>query len=182
MGLGVGCSRTPEELAPAASERPAVEVPPLTWTRPPTWTEHPSPGPGPRKATYKVPPVGDDKAEAEVWVMFFGTGSKGDPETNVAEWYKQFDGDPKSIEKREELKVGALEVTILEWPGTYQLPLGPAGPAGKPPMQMIKESYRLLGAVVRTPDRGNWFFRMVGPNDTVESSRSAFRAMLESAR
>lgn len=183
VAVSVGCSRTPDELpATEQTARPSPEVAPLAWTRPPTWTEHPSPSTGPRKATYKVAPVGDDKAEAEVWVMFFGTGHQGDVETNVGEWYKQFDGEPKTVEKRETFKAGALDVTWVEWPGTYKVPMGPAGPGGKAPMQMIKKDYRLIGAVVQTPDRGNWFFRMVGPDDTVEAARSAFRSMVETAK
>lgn len=178
----VGCSRTPEELAPAQSARPAAEVPPLVWTRPPTWTEHPSPSSGPRKATYRVAPVGDDKAEAEVWVMFFGTGHQGDLENNLVQWYEQFDGDPKAVEERKSFDAGPLKVTTIEWPGTYRVPMGPTSPKGRAPMQIIKKDYRLLGAVVETPDRGNWFFRMVGPDDTVESARSAFQTMLQSAR
>jgi hypothetical protein len=36
--------------------------------------------------------------------------------------------------------------------------------------------------VVRTKDRGNWFFKLVGPDETVQAARSAFRRMVESAR
>jgi hypothetical protein len=40
----------------------------------------------------------------------------------------------------------------------------------------------MLGAVVKTKGRGNWFFRLVGPNETVIASKSAFRTMLESVK
>jgi hypothetical protein len=49
-------------------------------------------------------------------------------------------------------------------------------------MQMVKENWRLLGAVVKTPDRGNWFFKLVGPNETVQAARATFRTLIESAR
>ncbi len=67
--------------------------------------------------------------------------------------------------------------------GTYAIPLTPTPPGRKTsPVQMVKKKWRLYGAVVRTPDRGNWFFKLVGPDETVQAARSAFRAMLETAR
>ena len=67
--------------------------------------------------------------------------------------------------------------------GTYKVDLTP-NPRGKKRsvVQMVKKNHRLYGAVVRTPDRGNWFFKLAGPDETVLAARSAFRAMLESAR
>ena len=40
----------------------------------------------------------------------------------------------------------------------------------------------MIGAVVHTKDRGNWFFRLVGPDATVQAAKSDFFAMIESAK
>ncbi len=67
--------------------------------------------------------------------------------------------------------------------GTYKVSLGPAvGPKKKSAMQMVKEKWRLYGAVVRTKDRGNWFFKLVGPTDTVQAAQSGLEAMLQGAK
>jgi hypothetical protein len=182
VGAGVGCSRTPEELG---TSRPSAsaEAPyaPLQWDAPEVWTLKESPSWGPRKAVYRVAPVGDDKDEAEVMVMHFGTGAKGDVEANYEEWYRQFDGDPKATATHWEV-AGAHRVRLVEWSGTYKVPMGPDVRPGRPAMQVIKQGYRIVGGVVLTEDRGNWFFRLVGPDATVQAAKPDFVAVLESAR
>ncbi len=181
-----GCSKAPAEPdppPPAASAAPAVA--PLTWQAPGTWTTMDVPhSPGPKKASYRIPKQGDDKEEAEVNVFFFGTGAGGDPAKNFGEWFSQFDGDAGKAAAREELKTqGGLAVETVDVKGTYKIAMGPkVGPNKKAPMQMVKENFRLYGAVVKTPDRGNWFFKLTGPDETVQAARSAFRALLESAK
>ena len=185
LGAG-GCSRTPAEPdppPPVASAAPAVA--PLTWDAPGSWTTMAAPRSGPKKAMYKVPHVGNDKEDAEVTVFFFGTGALGDVDKNFKEWFGQFDGDVESQAKREtfETKERKFKGTIVDTNGTYKVALGPpVGPKKKAPVAMVKQSYRLLGAVVQTADQGNWFFKMTGPDETVQAAHEAFRLMLESAR
>jgi hypothetical protein len=180
----LACSRSPAELEPAPA--PATTAPlvaPLQWEVPPTWAKLDGPKSGAQKAGYRIDKVGDDKEGAEVSVFFFGTGAKGDPAKNFAEWFGAFDGDAGARAKREQFGAGGLSVETVDTMGTYKVALGPAiGPNKKPPMQMVKEKFRLYGAVVKTPDRGNWFFKMVGPDETVRATIPAFRRMLESAR
>ena len=76
-----------------------------------------------------------------------------------------------------------FEVETFEARGTYKLNMGKFHPGMKrSPVQMVKENFRMVGAVVKTKDRGNWFFRLVGPDETVRSSREAFLEMLRSVR
>jgi hypothetical protein len=177
-----GCSKTPAEpdkpSAPILAEPP---VPPLLWDTPPAWTTLPAPPMGPKKATYRVDKAGNDKEEGEVNVFCFGTGDKGDPDKAFKEWFAQFDGDAGRIAKREHFEAHGLPVDAVAVSGTYKVPLGPSGPNKKPAVQMVKSGFRLYGAVVKTKDRGNWFFKLVGPEDTVQAASSAFRSMLESA-
>jgi hypothetical protein len=180
--LLLACSRAPAELDPAPSPAPAAPlVSPLQWDVPPQWAKLDGPKSGPQKAGYRIDKVGDDKEGAEVAVFFFGTGAAGDPAKIFPDWLGAFDAGAKA--ERGQLSVDGLSVETVEAAGTYKVPLGPAiGPKKKSPMQVVKDNFRLYGAVVKTPDRGNWFFRMVGPDETVRASVPALRRMLESAR
>jgi hypothetical protein len=157
-------------------------VPPLRWDAPGAWAKLDAPPYGDTKAAYRVE-AGARGDDAEVTVFFHGTGAKGDPAASFKEWFAQFDGDVGASAAREQLHAGALAVETVEVSGTYKIGLTPA-PRGRKesPMQMVKKGWRLYGAVVKTPDRGNWFFKLVGPDEMVQRERSAFRAMLESAR
>jgi hypothetical protein len=185
LAFVAGCSRSPAEPDPPAST-PAPTAPtvaPLEWTVPGTWTTLNPPRSGPQKAGYQVPKTGNDKEDANFEVFFYGTGATGNPDKQFQAWFAQFDGNVGQTAKRERFSVGAFEVETVEVSGTYKIPLGPpVGPKKKAPMQMVKDNYRLLGAVVKTPDRGNWFFKMAGPSDTVEAARGAWRTLLESAK
>ena len=178
------CSKSPAEPDPppaAAPQGPAVA--PLQWTAPAAWTAQDPPKSGPKKAAYKVTKAGDDKEEADIEVLFYGTGALGDPAKRFKEWFDQFDGDVGAKAKRERFEVGALEVEMVEVSGTYKIALGPpVGPKKRAAMQMVKDNFRLVGAAVKTPDRGTWFFKMSGPSDTVQAARDAFRTMLQSAK
>jgi hypothetical protein len=179
----VGCSKAPAEPEgrPASSATPAPAVLPLTWAAPGSWTKLNDPPRGPLKMTYRLGKVGNDKEEAEVAVYFYGTGALGDPEARFKEWSKQFDAG--ATEKRESQEIKGLKVETLEILGTYKIALTPPAKGRKqPPVAMVKSGWRLYGAVVKTPDRGNWFFKMAGPDETVQSSKSSFRAMLETLK
>lgn len=176
------CSKAPAELdVRPSSTAQAPSVAPLLWDAPGSWTK--LGGSGPTRATYRIGKVGDDKEEAEMTVLFFGTGSKGDPAPVFKEWIEPFDGNPAASAKRESFEVKGFKVETVEVAGTYKIALTPPSRRmKKAPVQMVKNGYRLHGAVVKTADRGNWFFKLVGPDETVQSSKSAFRAMLETLR
>lgn len=180
LALGA-CNRAPAEPEgrAASSAAPSPAVAPVVWDTPGTWAKLDAPGSGPKKATYRVEVAGSEDSEASVF--FFGTGAKGDPATVFKEWFEQFDaGATATMDK---LRTQGLEIDTMEVAGTYKIALTPT-PRGKkqPGVQMVKNKWRLYGAVVKTPDRGNWFFKLTGPEDAVMASRSAFRAMVESAR
>ena len=179
-----GCSKQPPEpeKTAASAEAPSAAVAPLTWDVPPTWNALPTPK-APKKATYKVPPAGGDKEEAEVNVVFFGTGAEGDPDKRFKEMFGQFDGDVGATAARESFEVRGMKVEVVDTMGTFKMGLTPpVGPKKQAPVAMVKQGHRLYAAVVKTPDRGNWFFRMTGPDATVQAARSAFRGMLETVK
>ena len=176
-----------EPDGPSAPPTAAPSLPPVVWDTPGSWTTMNAPNAprsGARKASYNVPKAGNDKEEGEVLVTFNGTGDRGDPSKSFKEWFDQFDGNLGATAKREEFVNGhGLKVETVEVAGTYKVALAPpVGPQKKSAVQMVKNNFRLVGAVVKTPDRGNWFFKLTGPDETVQSARSALRALLESAR
>jgi hypothetical protein len=185
--LAPACNRAASEPEGSAPPATMPGLAPVVWDTPGSWTTVNAPNAprsDARKASYNVPKAGNDKEEAEVLVTFNGTGDKGDPAKTYKEWFDQFDGNLGPTAKREEFVNGhGLKVEMVEVAGTYKVALAPpVGPQKKAAVQMVKNDFRLVGAVVKTPDRGNWFFKLTGPNETVQSARSALRTLLESAR
>ncbi len=176
------CAKAPAEPdAPASSTSPAPApaVAPLVWEVPGAWARLDVPASGAEKASYRV----EGAKDAEVHVYFYGTGARGDPARVFKEWFGQFDGDVGAQAARDALRAGSLDVETVEVRGTYKIALTPT-PRGRKeaPVSMVRKDHRLCGAVIRTPDRGNWFFKLTGPDDAVQAARPAFRRMLESAR
>jgi hypothetical protein len=179
----VACSKSPAEPEAPSSSSAAPAVAPLVWDVPGSWSISEFPKGGQKKAVYKVPKAGNDKEDAELTVAFFGTGSEGDEQKRFKEAFGQFDGDVGATAQRSELDVKGTKVAIADVAGTYKIALTPpSGPAKRSPVQMVKSTYRMMLAVVKTPDRGNWYFKLVGPDETVQAARSGFRTVLESVR
>lgn len=108
-------------------------------------------------------------------------GAGGTVEANIDRWYGQFtqpDGaatKDKATTKKVEL--AGCKVTLVDIPGTYKdSPGGPfAGGAA-----VDRPDYRMLAAIVETPDRrGNYFLKFYGPAKTVAAHTDGFRAMVE---
>jgi hypothetical protein len=172
------CNKAPAEPdAPEASAAPPLA--PLVWDAPASWIQLDVRPGRPERASYNL---GGAAGHAEVHVFFFGTGPGGDPPKTFKQWFGQFDGDAGGGAVREHFKAHGFDVETVEVAGTYKVDMGPQMPGRKQPMQMVKKDYRLLGAVVRTPDRGNWFFKLTGPEEAVQAARSGFHTMLEGVR
>jgi hypothetical protein len=178
------CRDKPQEIeTPALTAAQAPAVAPLIYELPGTWTKLGETQVGSKRAGYKVPKAGADTEDAELTVFFFGTGSQGDQEKNFKEWFEAFDADAAPTAAKKSFDSPAGKVDAMEAMGTYKVPLGPAlGPKKKSPMQMVKDKWRLYAAVVHTKDRGNWFFKLVGPDETVQTSKSALEAALQAAK
>src|SRR5216684_4854821 len=123
---------------------------------------------------FRIPHVADDKADAELTIFFFGTGSGGSAADNIKRWKGFFiPPDDKKIEdvsKVENFKVGNVDVTYLDVQGTYKFKERPFDPTSK---EELRPDYRMLGVVFESP-KGPYFFRMVGPAKTVEQNKKAF--------
>jgi hypothetical protein len=130
-----------------------------------------------RAAQLKIDPIKGDDEAAELVVTAF-RGGAGGVEANVDRWEKGFidadKGTPKAkVEKKKGINV---DVTRVEVAGRYVAPVMP-GQAGK----NDKPNYRLLGAIVITPEYG-YFFKLTGPDKTVAASSKAFNELIESIK
>ena len=177
-----GCNDTPAE--PDSTPKQATPTPKaaaLVWKAPATWTIERTAESGQYRGKYQIPKVADDKHDAELLVSHLGRGSDAKPDKDLADFQQLFESyDAEKDVQRETFKVGAIEVQLLEIAGTYKFPMGPAmGKQKRHTAHVIKKGWRGIAAGVSTPKRGHWFFRMVGPSDTMQAARSPFRAMLE---
>lgn len=179
MALLGACESAPAE--PTRASAPAPEkAKGLRWTVPPTWNIDRTASSGLYRAKYSIPSSGDAKLPAELLVQHLGTGKSADAQAKLSEFLSDWEGPGVAAAKRETLSAGQLEIATVEVAATYKMAMGPqVGPQKKAAAQVIKDNYRGIAGAVKTPDRGTWFFRLVGPSDTVEASRSAFLTMLE---
>ncbi len=143
----------------------------LAWDAPKGWVEE-APSSTMRRAQYRVPGAGGD---GQCVVYYFGPGQGGAAMANAERWAGQFhqpDGRASSeVMKTETLEVVGIPVLVVEVTGDYGG--GMAGPALKGAM--------LLGAIAEGPD-ANWFFKLTGPEVTLQEQRKAFEALYGSLR
>jgi hypothetical protein len=149
---------------------------PLVWDLPAGWTEV-APSSNMRLAQYTVPGTGGD---GECVVFYFGPGQGGDPLANAQRWAGQF-SQPDEINSLDrmtmlELGGGALELTLVEVTGTYNggMTMGPEPATPEP-------GWMLLGGIATGPD-APWFYKLTGPQATLEENKDAFVDMLRSIR
>jgi len=125
---------------------------------------------------FAIPSAGDGLPPGRMTVM----GAGGSVQANVDRWYGQFsqpDGSAtkdKAITKT--LKLAGCSVTLVDVAGTYKdMPGGPF--AGG--QAVDRPDYRMLAAIVETPDKGSYFLKFYGPAATVAKHADGFRTMVE---
>jgi hypothetical protein len=132
-----------------------------------------------RRAQFRWPGV-EGAADAECAVYVFpGTG--GTVQDNLSRWYGQFK-QPQGVSTNEiadvEKKiVNDLPVTIVYVTGTYLKSMAQmsSGPAEEVP------NSAMLAAIIETPD-DPWFFKAVGPIQTVNHWRSSFNKFVSTIK
>jgi hypothetical protein len=147
----------------------------LTWTAPEGWVEE-EPANAMRKAQYRLP---GEAGDAELVIYYFGPGQGGAPMANCERWAGQFmqpDGTPPlEAMKTAEIEAGAMPVLTCEVSGTY----GGGMTTGMGRRAEPQENQMLLGAIAEGPD-ANWFFKLTGPEATVEGNRKKFEGLIGS--
>lgn len=154
----------PSMIAPGLT--PPRLDPSLSWLAPKRWkiVQHKSTM---RIATYDVPHAPGDAEDAELSI----TRAGGDSASNVGRWTVQFGAEGHKSAKTEGRTLAGLKATFVEIHGSYQ-GMG---------MNEPKAGYRLLGAIVETTG-GSHFFKLVGPEKSVEAARAEFEAFLSSLK
>jgi hypothetical protein len=140
----------------------------LSFQVPEGWVEE-EPSSAMRRTQYRLPgpdPLGGDAELA----IFAGIG--GSVEQNVNRWINQFEpeGDPR-VTKR---VINSFQVTLVDVSGTYSAGRMTAGAEAK-------KNQRMLAAVIETAGTP-WFFKLVGPQETVAKWESSFEGYIESVR
>ncbi len=117
---------------------------------------------------------GDEKARVTIM------GAGGSIDANIERWYGQFeqpDGKPtKDKAKSEKFEIDGLTVHWVDIPGSFKDSMG-GGPfaGGK---TVLRPDYRMLAAIVVTKDQGQYFIKMTGHKDVVESLKEGFNKSL----
>jgi len=150
----------------------------LSFRVPADWIQQ-TPASSMRKAQFEIPAKNDDKEAASLVVYYFGPNQGGSVEANLKRWEQQFEVPEGTslaeVKKVEESRPAGLNVTILELAGTYVAPLS----ARNPNVRHNKPNFRLFAAVVETVD-GPFFFKIVGPAQTMEQQRGQYMQLIVS--
>lgn len=124
-------------------------------------------------------PASEEKADNQARVTIMGAG--GSIADNIARWYTQFEqpdgSSTKDKSKAEKIEVAGQTIHIVDIPGTFKDAGG--GPFFQQRPPVMREKYRMLGAIIETKDMGQHFLKITGPAATVDKLRDGFRKMLE---
>jgi hypothetical protein len=119
-------------------------------------------------AEFSLPHVEGDAADGRLTVSEVG----GSVEENVERWRGQFAGKPQE-ESEDQVEIAGIEVTLVDFSGTYIDRRGPMTPVVERP------DYRLLGAIL--PIEGQlYFLKCYGPERTVAERADEFHAFVRS--
>jgi hypothetical protein len=170
--------RAVERATPIAS-MPA-ERPSLLYDVPEQWIKE-TPSSRLRQAQYRVPRAEGDPEDAELAVFYFG-GQAGSVQGNIDRWVGQFrHPDGSAVTRADEVstkETNGIFFTIVEVNGTYNQATGPMMGGGE---VIAKPNFRMLAAIAETSS-GPWFFKLTGPEKTVETWEEEFDAFLETVR
>ena len=149
----------------------------LEFETPSTWISE-TPSSSMRLAQYRLPRVEGDPEDAELAVFYFG-GQGGSVQANVDRWIGQFsnpDGSPVTNPRVSERETSGVPLTLVDVGGTYHQAQGPMMA-----QTTAKENYRMLAAVAQGPG-GPTFFKLTGPQPTVDHFEESFNAFLDTLR
>jgi len=109
-----------------------------------------------------------DAADVRLTVSSVG----GSVEQNVDRWRGQFGGKPQK-ESLDRVEIAGVEVTLVDFCGTYVDQRGPFAPTVERP------DYRLLGAIIPLEGR-LYFVKCYGPRKGMAARAEEFRAFVRS--
>ena len=145
---------------------------PLKMSVPKDWVKE-TPKSSMRLAQYKAD-------NAELIVFYFGKNGAGSTQANIDRWASQFK-DKKSggiaSAKTEGKTFGKLKATTTYIEGSYAAGMGPMSKNNGGD----QDDWAMSGAIVESSN-GPYYFKLIGPKETVDAQKSRFDAFLESAK
>jgi len=148
----------------------------LALTAPASWTKK-EPASRIVEVEFAIPPAKGDETAGRLTAM----GAGGSVESNVDRWIGQFVGPGGAAPKpqRDKMSVGGADVEVVDLSGSYKD--SPGGPfaGGK---TVMRDNYRMLGAIIQTKDRGNYFLKLYGPKATIDENEKGFQEMVKSLK
>jgi hypothetical protein len=149
---------------------------PFSVAVPADWTEKPITS-SMRAGQFQLPGA---SGEAELVIYYFGETGAGGVQANLDRWIGQFqqpDGKKsEDVAKIEKTKIAGQEATIVSVSGRY---VTTSMPGGGDPIDKAEQS--LLGVIVDSP-KGPYYFKLVGPKQTVDAQGPKLRALLASLK
>ncbi|MEE8587557.1 MAG: hypothetical protein V3T83_22190 [Acidobacteriota bacterium] len=162
--------------AGAASGRRAFTAPGIRFEPPQEWIPE-SPSSSMRKAQYRLPAVEGDPESAELIVFYFAGGGGG-VQANINRWVGQFSlpggGSARSASKTSTRESNGIPLTVLDVRGTYHRSVGAPMSGQTEPVP----NFRMLAAVAET-SAGPYFFKLTGPEKTVDAWEDEFDRFLQ---
>jgi gluconolactonase len=147
----------------------------LMLTAPANWVEK-KPAINFIEAEYSIPPAQGDENPGRLTAM----GAGGSVEDNIKRWADQFAGEGGAARpKLDKVSTGGAEIQLVDLAGTYKD--SPGGPfaGGK---TIMRNNYRMLGAIIQTKDKGNYFLKLYGPKATIDANEKPFHDMVKSLK
>lgn len=155
--------------AAAIATGPEVDLGPGKLTAPEGW-QRKQPRVGFILAEFTLPKAEGDAADGRLTVTSAGGGIK----ENVDRWRGQFTGKPeKDSEKK--IKVDDVDVTLVDFSGTFQESHGMMGPTEDRP------NYRMIGAIIELEEK-LYFIKAYGPDKTMAGNEKKFDEFVQSLK
>ena len=155
------------EAAPGTGTE--VHVKPLTFTAPATW-KRTKPRSSLVQAEFAIPHADKDTVDGRLTVSVVA----GTVKDNVDRWKGQFVGTIDS-RKQEEIEVGGLKATLVDFAGTFGEQAGMVAPVVNRP------DYRMIAAIIPISDQ-LYVVKAVGPRQTISANVKAINSFLGSVR
>jgi hypothetical protein len=129
------------------------------------------------EAEFATPAAAGDEAPGRLTAM----GAGGSIDDNVNRWAAQFAGDngAAATPKRDKLTVSGSEIHIVDLSGTYKDTPGGPFAGGK---TVMRDNYRMLGAIIQTKEAGNYFLKLYGPKATIDAAEKDFQTMVKNLK
>jgi len=152
-----------------------VDMPGLSYVPPDGWIRE-APTSDHRMIQYRLRGENEQAGDARLVVYYFGEAGTGDVDANIDRWVAQFwqpDGRPSlEVARVEHHDANGLVVHTIAVEGTYIAMTATGGHLNHPD--------RSMHASVVYTEAGPYYFKVVGPTETVRRWDASYKALLAS--